>query len=1129
MWNGYVKGTPLYTLPLDGRERDALRTRLRGAVRAAGLLGLVRDEATTRDFVLFASLYVADDAERLQWPPILRELGVAPLSEFGGYTALYDPIERALQALGREVITTPHGRRFLGTFLREGGLPVNIGNLPELIIAAAEDFGWNALQEERVRELATEHISSRATGLAARLFSGVEARSALDDLLATAAHARAMLVEAGVDPTTLRTDDEVRSALERASVPLPAVRNADLLVAVLKSFTREAPPRRAVLAPLRIVAQERGRSVDLLLHLELDALANAELPSGVGYVSLKADPCHPTRSRQQVRREAKTFTAANGEGHVRWPRTGAAAPSRVDAYFTGSGGAAQVVPVSTIEWEHADELWFDRHGEMLGETRGALQPGEEFLVVSWRDAELLGSGGVSVERLNAPTGAQSAWRVQASSLGELRLTAAGHTVVLECGTSALPIAVLQATAIPGLPKRFVRSLPDLALPEGIVVSVEVSCGPGGAPITIPRAAGFVRLAGIPAVRSVAGKVAVRVRAADGRTWAASWHVLPRGFTMRQLPGCVDLENAGHVEHVVRGTSRTVRDGRIRIEANPGETSVVALLRLQGGQRMELPIEVGARALRLWVDRALASALPPTPVPELTERMVLEGACLEVGGGEGVELSIRTQRGDTAIALTKRSTQRAFVGLSQLLDPKWRRNEARVRFTARLEPAGEEVQFGVHIPRLAPPEIRPGAEGALRLEFAIDERDVPTRPGLAFFPVAKPLAAPAIVPIDVELKAHRLVGELSATVAPTQRGLYVAFLVDRAIEPPRPMSNGRLLAVPLSGEKEAPPVPESASPLERALWLRSEQMLDSALADLASAPTFQPFVESFVEATRLRRPYGLDSLWLYQFVGVRALWLVLACALRLSEEEQTPWIMMWARQISGFTWLRLTHRDVELLRITLPQRTAEQRVSLLEKARAAHPMLRASEYELMQGLSRGNTLLPLSLARDSEINARSGHDVLKAPSTFALPGGGPATSWLRGAEPDVDVGKRIEAFLETQVMHGARARAIRELFLRKQLPGGHVQLRPLEGDLWARQVCDWIDAQWTPLTSTQLAYRLRDLDRECALAAIALAGYRRGRQKLTPTEFQHIVELEGMAPNLLDAWMIAVNLREGEPR
>jgi hypothetical protein len=1122
MWDRHVTGSPLYSLNVTAAERAIMRGRLVANVRRHGIAGLVVDGAITRDLLCFASLWVADDADRLQWIPLLQELEVQD-SELQEYPSLYGPIESGFRSLGRRVVTTPHGRRFLASFLRDGGLPANIGNLAELIVGAAEDVGWSALRHEHVRTLVTTAVAGRATGPAATLLAGAEGRSALDDLLATAAEARARLVEGGVDPVSLHTHDDVRSALDRTGVPLPAVRNAELLVAVLRSFTQEPPTPRSVLAPLRLVARSRDGALELRLHLDLCVLADADIPSSVTHLTMKAEPCPPTRSRLQVRREAGGFTTDSGDASLEWPRIGAPAPSRVEALYLGAGGVRQVVPIATVGWEYSDELWFDRNGELLTETRVSVQPGEVFVIVSWRDAELSGEDGVHVETLRPPAGVRRAWRVEASGAGALRLSAAGKTEEMRCSPTAVAVSVLQSVGVPGLPRRFARALPDIALPVGVVASVAVArMDRSGSPVRLSHVAGLVRLSSHPAVRALTGRISARVTTDDGRSWAAWWHVLPPRFAMRQSPGCVDLENAGRLDHVVGGEAVVTKAG-VRIQADDGETAVLAFFDVDDSEPLRLPLDVGPRALKLWTDRALTQGVAIEPRPELTELMINEGACLEVGGPAGGQLNIRNGVGDELVVMTKPSSQRVFLQLSELLTSLWRRAEAKGRFTATLDPSGESLEFDIHVPRLAAPKVHPEPDGALLVEFPLDKRDLPVCPGLTFFPITPPFASPAVVAVDLVERDGRYNAQLTWAVAPSQRGMYVAFLVDRAVDPPRPMSNGKRFSVPLS--LGTPPAPEGLSPLERALWQHDDDALDEALTRLPESATFDAYADAFIHATRVRAAYRLETFWLWFFVGTRAPWLILTCGARLAAVEQAPWFGIWARQIADFSWLRVTQRDVRLLAATLPRRPIEERVALLSRAQAAQPMLKSTEHQLFSGVAKGQSLLTLNAVKNAEINAPKVADIVTHPALFALPTAGAGLSWLRGADLDVDMHTQVEATLSGQILNGARARAIRNLFQRKVPPGGHIELKLPAGDAWAAKVCDQIQREWAPSATNVMGYRLRDLDRECALAAMALVPHRMNRRRLGSSEMKQVLKLEQTAPDLLDAWITVVSLQQ----
>ena len=259
----------------------------------------------------------------------------------------------------------------------------------------------------------------RASGAARTLLSLEEGRAALDDLLSTAAAARALLIERGFDPTTLSTPDEVRRALASAQIALPSVRNDALLASVLTSFTRDAKPENAR-ASLRLVALERGNSVELLLHADLDVLETADIPPEATHVVLSAEPCLLRRTCLVERGADGHFTVARtGAKGVQWVRTGEAVPSFVTAKYVGPGGVPELRTIATLEWEQTSEFWFDRDGELFAEARESLQPGERLLLLSSRPTELSGSGNVVARRLSALVPASSAWQIVIDGPGEL--------------------------------------------------------------------------------------------------------------------------------------------------------------------------------------------------------------------------------------------------------------------------------------------------------------------------------------------------------------------------------------------------------------------------------------------------------------------------------------------------------------------------------------------------------------------------------------------------------------------------------------------------------------------------------------------------------------------------------------
>jgi hypothetical protein len=122
----HVPGAPLFTANIRDDEVESLRRALTAVVARRGVAGLGTDSMVTTAFAAFASSFLAVTASELAWAPVLSALG-ATESDVEAYPQLYEPLEKALQQRQRTVLTRLGRRRFLGTLLREGGLPLRIG------------------------------------------------------------------------------------------------------------------------------------------------------------------------------------------------------------------------------------------------------------------------------------------------------------------------------------------------------------------------------------------------------------------------------------------------------------------------------------------------------------------------------------------------------------------------------------------------------------------------------------------------------------------------------------------------------------------------------------------------------------------------------------------------------------------------------------------------------------------------------------------------------------------------------------------------------------------------------------------------------------------------------------------
>jgi hypothetical protein len=333
-------------------------------------------------------------------------------------------------------------------------------------------------------------------------------------------------------------------------------------------------------------------------------------------------------------------------------------------------------------------------------------------------------------------------------------------------------------------------------------------------------------------------------------------------------------------------------------------------------------------------------------------------------------------------------------------------------------------------------------------------------------------------------------------------------------------------VPLS--RVDPPTPDNLSPLDRAVWSRRPHDFARAVRELVPTAAFDPFTRALARATFERARYGLPAFLFLGDIAALTPWLIFACAARLDPQRQAPWFHMWSTDMPGFSWLRLTSQDVELLTRALPPGTNEDRMALLVKAGAARRMLRSTEHLLADGLFEGSSLRYIDAVRQQELNAERGTDILNEPYRFQLPRTGPGRSWLRGTDLDADVQSAVDAELDRQIMKGLRARAIRELFLRRELPPSDATLGGSSLDSWTAALVAWIDAEWAGMTQAPLSAAIQNVDRDCAMAASLVVEHRGGRL-MRRESFALVSRLERNAPDLLDAWIVAVSLGRATER
>lgn len=1121
VWRRYQNGMPLFTLGLTEEERTAIAADLRSRVQRQGIAALRCVPEVTRNFVLHASQYLARVATRLEWAPVLDDIGVLK-HELGKYPELYDSVWHALTRVGRTPIVSKGERRFLATFLREGGLPAFIGDISELVVDRATEIGWDALEDEGARAWVVGRVQQSANGSARRLLDTAEGRLALGDFLRDAARARAALVDRGQDLRTLSTPQSVRQALDVSGIALPLVANETLLLAVLGSFTSERTPVVSMASPLRLMSATTQR-VELRLRVELEALdLAAALPERVSHLAVAADTCRPPSHR--VERVGERFVnAASRKSQIDLPRVGSRGDTVVDARFTGTGGAVTVVPLGVLPWPAGDILWFDATGELLFEQREVIRSGESFTIVTWAAAQLRAEGHIDLEELRAPLDASHAYLVRAHGAGALLVEQGdGPPQRVESREHGLDVTILHRNlAEPVAPAWMVRALPDLVVADGVEVDLYVRTFRGEERLVRRGVRGRLTLSADSTLRQVAGTVRVRLLAKDGRFWSATWHVWPRGLEISSRAGRVTVGlSSTLVVHAEPG--RVERgEGEFVVFPPPDAQRITLFLTLPSGERLPVKVDIATASVRLRPDSSSEASLPLDGTVQLTERQVYAGACLELAADPGAKLTVANRMGEVILQLVQPSERRVLLPLTELAAYIWRVGESPMPFVARVDESADNYAFKVHLPRLGRPDARL-TEGAIDFEFALDDLDVPEKPALALFPVCPPTATAAIARCTLTKKPN---GKYSARLepqhAPTVRGRYIAFLVDRRTEEPRPMSGGRLMSIPVDlGE---PPCPPEIKGLDQALWTGNQGAIADEINAMVGNQDLRAFVGAFAGAVRERARYGLGFFRLFDTVARRCPWLLLASWFHLPEEDRDDWLSLWPRQIRDFSWLYLKRSDASLLARALPRRTSEERMSIVSAADRAWRLPKVVEYVLCSALFVGDSLLPVNSIRAAETNS-----LRAAPGKWEshrLPQSVAGRRWLLGVELDADQEAQVEDVLQNQLLFGKRAQAIRDLFLGRAVPQYASQL-PAPASPVANRTLQGIEGDWKAIDA-HLTDQIHGLEREIAIAALWLVEHRQGRRYLDENQFRHVLTLEKCSVDLFDYWLVAADLMRND--
>ncbi|MCK6587898.1 MAG: hypothetical protein L6Q76_09970, partial [Polyangiaceae bacterium] len=359
LFGRHQHGLPVYTIKIKPQELSALRDSLWAAVSEHRMSVLLKRPLLVRCFVIYAAEFLVQKGQVLRWRPILESIGISG-DEAARYPDLYDPIVDALRSFGRNVIKRHGARRFLATLLREGGLPIQIGNLPELIGKIAREIGWEALagpEAMAARKFAVVRIQAAAQEPLRGVLEATEATEALEELLADAADARAALVHKGVDPTKLSTAADVRDALKAHGIALPGARDENLVSAILGSFREQprapseefAPPPRAF---VEITAADTlNQRIELRLRLDLTTPAlRARVPASVSHVAVSLEPGARDSRLLLWSNDTKRFEVDGQRSDcVEWRYSAEGSPITIAARYMDESGAAELLTLETID------------------------------------------------------------------------------------------------------------------------------------------------------------------------------------------------------------------------------------------------------------------------------------------------------------------------------------------------------------------------------------------------------------------------------------------------------------------------------------------------------------------------------------------------------------------------------------------------------------------------------------------------------------------------------------------------------------------------------------------------------------------------------------------------------------
>jgi len=1122
-------GLPLFTAKLTDSDLAAARDCLRARVAVAGLEALAIDE-TCRLFLFYAADFLARHAERLVWTPLLSSLGVQD-ADCARYPVIYDALEQNLRHLGCRLRRSRGERRFLGTLLREGGLPALIGDLGTHVRQKIDDIGWDAMAEGPRRDVVAREIAQEAHGALRNVFDGDDGIAALAGFLGDAYEVRFALANRGVDPSTLKNADEVRRELDRLGIEPPSVRSEQLLADVLAAFLAPTKPLSIPRSHFRHVVRRDPSGIRVFVHLDLALLDACSELGDLAQVVVTAHPCDAQHRFVERHPSTRGFSDPRTQSpHVEWRRLPGLGPTVIDARAIDEMGAARVVPLASMDWPRDPFLWFDASGELLSESREVIQAGEEFVILAQGDSSLEAEGEVSIVPLGTALRIP-AFGVTAHGRGALLLRSdGGATERVSCEPRGLVVGVFPGQGLDGvLTARVQTRLPTLVLPDGVEATLSVA-GLHGEHMNLGRARGRVRLYEDPRFRDRCGTVRVRLVTDDGRGWSARWVVLPRSFAAHAEQGELILTHGPSLRVEVFNANVERHQGGTRITARNGADRLDVRLVLPDGEIVPLPCEAPRRGVHL---RLGDGTTLPLANATITERAILAGACLQLDAGSGARLQVMTNGSEVLLRAKQATNHPVYVGLDAVLEAQRQVLVFKLPLKSVVEgDRDDELSFNVVIPRRCGP-IERLVSGDLVLEFEVDPEDVPTTPTIAMFAAIAPFDDPALISCALEVKGHRATAKIRVDHLPTTRGWYIVGLVDRRPDGLRAMSGCGKVAIPL-GLPMSPLAPPGLSALETALWDGNLARIGEALSVVVDRADVIAWIDRFAHGARARRGFGLWLFLFYQGVMGEAPWLLFAAAARMPSPDWVEWFGAWSTE-PGFTWLRLRQRDADCLARVLPaQMSSEEKMALLAAAERVRPMPTAIRHLLQQALFRGQSRAPVASLRAAELATPSSAQLPRDWLRIGLPS--PASSaawrWIRGVEIGPDQERLVLEFLDGQLLRGQRLRAIQSALqfrMRWRARGNPFSLHvpTFQVPAWAvsletRQSAEWEAARAPAGLGSPPINDVRQLDCDTLRVAILLTAWRGGSSLATPRlVFEDVLRLERLAPDLLGAWLAAL--------